>query len=263
VGQDSGFHHRKLIVDHFKKEENEMPLKIAPGSSEEFFIVGVPGKTKGQILKITADSPDVVITLDEMPLPTSVAFEIASGRTIPSGTPSHVSGKISVKRAVVPGVTDPNEAQIRRDGQAAAAKKQRGETLSPEEERVLAAYQQLPSPGALKPPVKPAERYPNDYDSQSAESKQAFRNSLKSSLGREPSEEELRQKWMQDNPPLVPAKRVVVTAFVTNAAGAPVLDEFDVAVPNMVDTVTIVPDLQKTEGVLFGTPTLASHMNED
>lgn len=242
-----------------------MPLNIAPGCSEEFFIVNVP-VAKSRILKVTSDNPVVVITLDETPQVTSLAFELASGRTIPSGTPSHVSGKIAVKPTVrpgtvVPGVVDSNDAQIQRDGQAAAAKKIRGEKLSPEEERVLAAYQQ---PGSIKTisPTKSTERYPNDYDSQSAESKQAFKNSLKTTLGREPSEEELRQKWMQDYPPQILTERVVVTAYVTDAAGKPVLDEFGATIPNMVDTVTIVPGLQHTEGVLFGSPTLASHISK-
>jgi hypothetical protein len=56
------------------------------------------------------------------------------------------------------------------------------------------------------------------------------------------------------NPVAQPNVPINVAAHLANADGTPVLDDTNVAVPDQVDTVTIVPNLLKSEGILFGTP---------
>lgn len=55
-------------------------------------------------------------------------------------------------------------------------------------------------------------------------------------------------------PPAQVNAPITVTSHLHNADGSPVLDGSGVAIPDLTDTVTIVPGLLAKEGLLFGTP---------
>jgi hypothetical protein len=56
------------------------------------------------------------------------------------------------------------------------------------------------------------------------------------------------------SPAAVPNAAVQVTQSIKNADGSPVLDQNGVAIPDLIDTVTLVPELLAAEGELFGVP---------
>lgn len=56
------------------------------------------------------------------------------------------------------------------------------------------------------------------------------------------------------SPVAQPNVPINITAHLANADGTPVLDDTGTEVPDVTDTVTIVPNLLKSEGMLFGTP---------
>lgn len=58
--------------------------------------------------------------------------------------------------------------------------------------------------------------------------------------------------------PAQPNVAINVTCKLTNADGTPVLDDENNPIPDLVDTVTVVPGLLKSEGFLFGSTPVAS-----